>query len=98
MPQDCRGLEITAASDTAVAAYDRTVAAYLAFARDTGEHLKGAFKADPEMPMAHCLKGYFFQLFANPALDAKADQALAAAAKAAGARGASDREQKHIGA
>ncbi|HEY7611034.1 MAG TPA: tetratricopeptide repeat protein [Alphaproteobacteria bacterium] len=98
MPKDCRGLELTAASDAAVAAYDRTVRAYLAFARDTGEHLKTVFKADAEMPMAHCLKGYFFQLFSNPALDAKADQALAAAEKAADARGATTRELMHIDA
>ena len=97
MPKDCRGLEIAAAGDAAVAAYDGTVRAYLAFARDTGEHLKAVFKADPEMPMAHCLKGYFFQLFANPALDAKADQSLAAAEKSA-ARGASERERMHIAA
>jgi tetratricopeptide (TPR) repeat protein len=98
MALDCRGLELTAASNAAAAAYDRTVRAYLAFARDTGEHLKAALKADPEMPMAHCLKGYFFQLFANPALDAKADQALAAARKASEARGAAARERRHIDA
>lgn len=98
MAQDCRGLELTTASAEAVAAYDRTVGAYLAFARDTGEHLKATLKADPDMPMAHCLKGYFFQLFANPALDAKADQALAAAVKSAGVRGASERERKHVDA
>ena len=52
MPKDCRGLEITAASDAAVAAYDRTVRAYLGFARDTGDQLKGVYKADADMPMA----------------------------------------------
>jgi len=98
MPKDCRGLELTAASDAAVAAYDRTVRAYLAFARDTGEHLKAVYKADADMPMAHCLKGYFFQLFSNPALHPKADQALAAASKAAEARGANARERMHIAA
>jgi tetratricopeptide (TPR) repeat protein len=98
MPKDCRGLETTAASDAAVAAYDRTVSAYLAFARDTGEHLKAVYKADADMPMAHCLKGYFFQLFANPALHPKAEQALAQAEKAADARSATTRERMHIDA
>ncbi len=98
MPRDCRGLETTAASDAAVSAYDRTVGAYLCFARDTGEHLKVVFKSDADMPMAHCLKGYFFQLFSNPALHGKADQALDAATKAAEARGANARERMHIAA
>jgi tetratricopeptide (TPR) repeat protein len=98
MPKDCRGLETTAASDVAVAAYDRTIRAYLCFARDTGDRLKEVYKADPDMPMAHCLKGYFFQLFSNPALFPKADQALEQAKKAAAARGANAREQMHIAA
>lgn len=96
MPKDCRGLELTAANEVAVAGFDRTLRAYLAFARDTGEHLKATLKADPEMPMAHCLKGCFFQLFANPRLDARADQALAAAQASAERRGADDRERRHI--
>jgi tetratricopeptide (TPR) repeat protein len=98
MPKDCRGLETTAASDAAVEAYDRTIRAYLGFARDTGDRLKAVYKADPDMPMAHCLKGYFFQLFSNPALHPKADQALDQATKAAAARGANPREQMHIAA
>lgn len=98
MPKDCRGLEMTAASDAAAEAYDRTIRAYLAFARDTGDRLKEVYKTDPDMPMAHCLKGYFFQLFSNPALHAKADQALAQAARAAEARGAKPRERMHIAA
>jgi len=98
MPKDCRGLEMTAASDAAVAAYDRTVAAYLAFARDTGDQLKAVYDADPDLPMAHCLKGYFFQLFSNPALHPKAEQALEQARRAAAARGANAREQMHIAA
>jgi len=98
MPKDCRGLETTAASDAAVAAYDRTIRAYLCFARDTGDQLKAVYKADPDMPMAHCLKGYFFQLFSNPALHPKAEQALEQARKAAEARGANPRERMHIAA
>jgi tetratricopeptide (TPR) repeat protein len=98
MPKDCRGLEMTAVSDTAAEAYDRTLRSYLAFARDTGDRLKAVYAADAEMPMAHCLKGYFFQLFTNPALHPKAEQALAQAAKAADARGANPRERMHIAA
>ncbi len=96
MPKDCRGLELTAASDAAAEAYDRTIRAYLAFARDTGDRLKAVYAADADMPMAHCLKGYFFQLFSNPALHPKAEQALAQARNAADARGANPRERMHI--
>ena len=96
MPEDCRGLETTAANAEAVAAYDRTIRAYLGFARDTGDHLKTVFKADPDMAMAHCLKGYFFLLFTNPLLDTKVDQALDAARKSAAARPVTAREAQHI--
>ena len=96
MPKDCRGLEMTAAGDAAAEAYDLTIRAYLAFARDTGDRLKAVYAADADMPMAHCLKGYFFQLFSNPALYPKAEQALAQARKAADARGAYARERMHI--
>jgi tetratricopeptide (TPR) repeat protein len=89
---------MTATSDAAAQAYDLTIRAYLAFARDTGDRLKAVYAADADMPMAHCLKGYFFQLFSNPALHPKAEQALAQAAKAADARGANPRERMHIAA
>jgi tetratricopeptide (TPR) repeat protein len=98
MRKDCRGLEMTAGSDAAAEAYDLTIRAYLAFARDTGDRLKAVYAADADMPMAHCLKGYFFQLFSNPALHPKAEQALTQAAKAANARGANPRERMHIAA
>ncbi len=98
MPKDCRGLELTAASDAAAGQFDRTLRAYLAFARDTGEHLKATLKADPDMPMAHCIKGYFFQLFANPVLDVRVDQALVAAQANAERRGADERERSHVAA
>jgi predicted Zn-dependent protease len=37
---DAHGLPITAANEEAVRHYDKLIAAYLGFARDTGAHLK----------------------------------------------------------
>src|SRR5690606_35755594 len=48
-PVDAWGLPLTAASAEAAAAYDATIAAYLAFSRDTGAKLKALFAADPQM-------------------------------------------------
>ena len=47
MFHDCRGLEITAASDVAVAAFDKTIISYLGIQPDRGPNLKAIFEADP---------------------------------------------------
>ncbi len=39
---DAHGLPITAANEEALRHYDKLIAAYLGFARDTGAHLKAA--------------------------------------------------------
>ncbi len=96
--KDKHGLALTAASKEAVRHYDHAVTAYLRFGRDTGAHLKSALQADPEFLMAHCTKGYFFQLFCNRALHARADAELGAAQAAAQKHGANAREQAHIAA
>ena len=54
---DQRGLPVTAASEDAVANFDRTIDAYLELRPDTGPLLKSTFNSDPDMPLAHCLKG-----------------------------------------
>jgi hypothetical protein len=46
------GLMFTAASDAAVAAFDRAVEEYRAFGRNTGRYLKDALAADAEMVMS----------------------------------------------
>ncbi|MCR9256443.1 MAG: tetratricopeptide repeat protein [Alphaproteobacteria bacterium] len=68
LPTDSFGLAVTAASDAAASALDHTIAGYWEFAPDTGDRLKAALTADPEMPMGHVLKGYFYMLMANGAL------------------------------
>ena len=90
------GLQLTAANADAVAAFDRTIAEYLRFGRDTGKHLKAALTGDPDMPMAHVLRGYFFQLMRIPALLPKAGEEAAAAEKHADRVTA--RERLHIDA
>lgn len=96
MPTNPSGVALTAANDAAVAAFDRAVDAYLALGRDTGRHLKEALAADPDMVMAHALRGYFFQLMALPALLPRARQALAAAEEKCA--GATPRERLHVAA
>ena len=56
MHQDRRGLDITAASADAVAAFDKTIESYLGIMPSAGPHLKATFEAAPDMPMAHVLK------------------------------------------
>ncbi|MBT3627068.1 MAG: tetratricopeptide repeat protein [Rhodospirillaceae bacterium] len=72
MQDDCFGLAMTAASPEAAQHYDEVLRAYLGFRNDTGIHLKQALAADEGLFMGHCIKGYFFKLFAMPALEIKA--------------------------
>ncbi|MEK9726325.1 MAG: hypothetical protein VW405_22965, partial [Rhodospirillaceae bacterium] len=76
MIDDARGLPLTTGSADAVAAFDHTIAGYLGMAVDTGDRLKAVYAADPQLPMAEVLKGYFFMLMAVPALKAKAQGIL----------------------
>ena len=95
---DVRGLETTAASDAAVRNFDATLAQYLRFGTETGDRLKETLAEDPEMVLAHCVKGYFFMLFCVPALVTKAGRSLDAARQSAAERGATDRERRHLDA
>ncbi len=72
MQQDAWGNDVTTSSAEAAKALDETVLAYLGFRLETGQHLKAALTADPDMPLAAIFRGYFFLLFANPALARKA--------------------------
>ncbi len=72
MQDDCFGLAMTAANPEAAQHYDEVLRAYLGFRSDTGIYLKQALAADEGLFMGHCIKGYFFKLFAMPALEKKA--------------------------
>jgi hypothetical protein len=88
------GVEYTASSEAAVQAFDATVEAYCSFGRDIGSRLKATFEADPGMPMAHVLKGYFFQYMAVPWALAKTPECIAKARSLM--ETASAREHMHV--
>jgi len=95
---DARGLETTAANEAAVRNLDETLAHYLRFGIETRDWLKRTLAEDPDMALAHCLKGYFFMLFCVPRLAEKARGSLDAGRRAAAERGATDRERRHLDA
>jgi len=96
MLKDCFGLAMTAASREAVDHYSKSLCAFLGYRRDTGVHLKSALGVDSELFMGHCLRGYFFKLFALPALEHKARESAKKAREFA--RTASAREREHLDA
>ncbi len=94
MYQDCRGLEITAASEQAVKAFDETIVSYLSINPSAGPNLKATLDADAQMPLAHVMKSYFFMLMATKPLQERAQKAAAEAR--ALAENANPRERLHI--
>ena len=60
-----------------VAALDEATDAYLGFRKDVGDKLKAAFGADPDMVMAHVVRGYFMNLMGNRALVPRAEKSAA---------------------
>jgi hypothetical protein len=62
MFQDAHDLEVTAASATAVQAFDHALTGYLGYRADTPQRLAAVFDLDSELGLAHCLKGYFAML------------------------------------
>lgn len=96
MFEDRWGLATTADNAEAVGHYSDVVLHYLGFSRDVGNHLKAALSADPDMVLAQCIRGYFFQLFCNPVLDGKAKQSLERAQASLADRGGTARERRHV--
>ena len=68
MLKDERELEYTVGSQEAMRAFDKTIDAFFRLGSDTGACLKVTLETDPEMPMAHCLQGYFFLFMASAPL------------------------------
>jgi tetratricopeptide (TPR) repeat protein len=93
--RDRLGLELSAANGEAARAFDETVWAYVGFSREPGVPLKRALQADPAMPMALCLQGYFLHLMGLPALAAKARSAYESVSKI---KDTNSREKTHIAA
>ncbi len=90
------GVPFTAANASAVQHFDRTIRAYATFRRDIGACLKDTFAADPDMVMAHVLKGCFFLYMGLPAVLPKAEKCLTDAQ--ARLHGATARERLHVAA
>lgn len=92
--RDRLGLELTAANGEAARAFDDAVWAYVGFSREPGVPLQRALKADPDMPMALCLQGYFMHLMGLPGLAAKARAVFDSVSKTK----TNPREKTHIAA
>jgi hypothetical protein len=72
--ENIHGLKFSANNTAAVEAFDQAVRQYLALSTGAGAALKTLMEADPGMPMAQCLRGYFFMLMGVRSLIGKARQ------------------------
>jgi tetratricopeptide (TPR) repeat protein len=95
MTTDQSGLEISCEHAATAVLFDDTVTAYLSFSKDVGKYAKALLTAEPNMPLANCLMGYFFQLMGTRALTSRAQRCLETAQ---GFAGATPREQQHAAA
>jgi len=95
MRPDARGLALSTDSAAAAASLDRAVEHYLKYHVDTMNLVAEASAADPELALAHCMRGYLLLAGGNPAHRPLVAASLAAAqATAATTR----REQRHVAA
>jgi tetratricopeptide (TPR) repeat protein len=95
---DIRGHELCAADPAAIGVLDRAISGFLGARTDTGDFLREAQERDPDLVMAHVLRGYFMHLFAHRGLMARARESLDAARDSAGRVGETPREQLHMAA
>jgi tetratricopeptide (TPR) repeat protein len=92
MINDAYGLAATTSSASALDAYNRAVQAYLEWSRESTELFQSAVRDDPRFALAQA--GLAVSLFADERFDEA--RAATAAARAAVARGASERERGHV--
>jgi tetratricopeptide (TPR) repeat protein len=95
---DAFGLDVTAASPRAVAAFDRMTRAFLAHGAATPAHLAEALAEDPDFALALACRGLFCLTLGRRELVASAADAAAAARRAVAARGATARERLYLDA
>lgn len=94
MPRrDATGLELTAASDAAVTAWDAFLDAYAAFQPTIPDRLKALLEADGTMPLAHAVRAALMMLAGKGELLPVARSSAAEAERLAA--GATRREQLH---
>src|SRR5215210_4298002 len=92
MLRDAYGLPATAASPDTLAIYDHAVRAFLEWGRDSTELFQAAVRKDPEFALAQA--GLAISLMADDRFE-DAWTAIALA-RAAAARGTSERERGHV--
>jgi tetratricopeptide (TPR) repeat protein len=93
---DITGLDMTSASPSALAAWDRTTELFLSHDRDTPTSLAETLAADPDCALAWCAKGLFTALLARAELTSPVEQALAHAEASIRIRGATARERSYL--
>jgi tetratricopeptide (TPR) repeat protein len=92
--KDLHGLTISTSSADASAAADRALSSFLRFRLDAREHLSHSLAIDPELALAHCVKGYFAMLlYKQASVPAAAQSARTARTLVANA---TQREQAHV--
>ncbi|MDH3580752.1 MAG: tetratricopeptide repeat protein [Hyphomicrobiales bacterium] len=96
MAQDAFGLEVTANSQEAVAAWDMAIIQSLEHRLSAAEHVKAALAADPEFVMGLCMRAAMMLQIGSNQVHPKIAEILARAK--ALAAGASQREEMHIAA
>ena len=95
MLSDPRGVPVTAANAESAARLEATIGAYCVFHKETGDRLKEALTGDPNLVMAHLLRGYFMLMLVKRELLPRAQQAAEAADKAMLEVGSTPREALH---
>lgn len=98
MTQDIFGQTTTVSVGPAIDAWNKTQLAFLAHSAATPGHLGDALTAAPEFALAHAVKGMFYTLLGRRELAQTAQDALAAARRAAQTMPVSTREQHFIDA
>jgi tetratricopeptide (TPR) repeat protein len=94
MHRDAHGLEVTAASATAVQAFDHALMGYIGYRADMPQRMEALFQADPDFGLAHCLKGYLAMLSYKRAALPMAEVAAADAQRLTA--NATPRERAHV--
>lgn len=78
---DAFGYDLTIGSSAALAAWDRTVAAFMAHSAATPVHMAEALEHEPDFAMAHAAKGFFMLLLGRAELNPTAHEAHDTAAR-----------------
>ncbi len=76
MQFDCRGLELTTASEAAARHIDQAVTEYLDYGTTASAQVKAALDADPDAALAHCFRGYFLLMLEAKAILPRVQQTL----------------------